>query len=215
MNAKWERVQKTYLRRSKFSLHFKWNTERKKCTNPFKNNSSLLIWPLTLANIQKVSVDKMENQHFVNHSFLLLSFDFGLRWDHCLTAWQQVIVLNTWYDSSNRNSADLLTCTCFECPWKAQLHQTVHGKLLSGSLTLKGSFSVGLWRTIISKMDALSTTNPLVNSITSRCTTRLYYDLLTTPKPYRAPKNRKTLNSQVDQDKPKSMQKKFRWSNVS
>ena len=48
------------------------------------------------------------------------------------------------------------------------------------------------------KMTTTSTTTTMANSITSRCTTRLYYDLLTTPKPYRSPKK-------TDQTKPKSI----------
>ena len=52
------------------------------------------------------------------------------------------------------------------------------------------------WR-ILSEMNTMSTTT-MANSITSRCTTRLYYDLLTTPKPYRSPKKK-------DQTKSKSI----------
>ena len=56
------------------------------------------------------------------------------------------------------------------------------------------------WRTL-SKMTTTCTTT-MANSITSRCTTRLYYDLLTTPKPYRSPKK-------ADQTKTKSIWKSF------
>ena len=124
-------------------------------------------------------------------------------------------VLNTWRSGSCNK---LQTCTCFQCPWiMLQLHQILHKgwwhKHESGNWTIEQKLTVSSWTEpcermssecllieweTLSKMTTTSTTTTMANSITSRCTTRLYYDLLTTPKPYRSSKR-------TDQTKPKSI----------